>query len=303
MKNKIIPIILIVIFSLVLWGSVTLSEYYVETLKFPLEVVDQPKNYSSSYLSHKEVFIKFRARGSDLAKIILTGEHTFKISAHKRIGRFKVDLRNEIENNLWITSSLNIIEISPASVECEIDKTVKKVVPIKINVKINFAEGYDISSRILVEPAEIEISGPAIILQSISEIETDSITLDNVKEKTIAELSLKQINGIKFSTNKCRIEFDVQRIVERVFNDLFVEVINVPPKKQLNLYPDKISVILKGGINKLGRLPNDSIKVYVDYLMAVKSEENFIEPTVEIPNFTKLLDVKPQKLEFIIKEE
>jgi hypothetical protein len=113
---------------------------------------------------------------------------------------------------------------------------------------------------------------------------------------------LKSINCVNFSINKCKIEFDVQKIVERAFDDLFVEIRNVPPSKELNLYPGKVSVILRGGINRLGKLTNDSIKVYVDYWEAIRSEENMIEPVIEIPEFTKLLDVKPKKLEFVIKQ-
>jgi len=302
MKNKIIPITFIIIFSLILWGSVTLSEYYVEIITVPIELVDLPKNYSPSYLSNPEITLKVKAKGWELAKLILTGEHSFYVSAHHRIGKFKVDLRNEIENNLWLTSAFNVLEISPVIFEYEIDKTVTKKVSIKPNVKINFAENYDLVSDIILTPSEVDISGPASILQNVNYVETDSVVFNNVNEKIVYEINLKSINGVNFSINKCKIEFDVQKIVERAFDDLFVEIRNVPPSKELNLYPSKVSVILRGGINRLGKLTNDSIKVYVDYWDAIRSEENMIEPVVEIPEFTKLLDVKPKKLEFIIKQ-
>jgi len=268
----------------------------------PIELVDLPKNYSPSYLSNPEITLKVKAKGWELAKLILTGEHSFYVSAHHRIGKFKVDLRNEIENNLWLTSAFNVLEISPAIFEYEIDKTVTKKVSIKPNVKINFAENYDLVSDIILTPSEVDISGPASILQNVNYVETDSVVFNNVNEKIVYEINLKSINGVNFSINKCKIEFDVQKIVERAFDDLFVEIRNVPPSKELNLYPSKVSVILRGGINRLGKLTNDSIKVYVDYWDAIRSEENMIEPVVEIPEFTKLLDVKPKKLEFIIKQ-
>jgi hypothetical protein len=58
---------------------------------------------------------------------------------------------------------------------------------------------------------------------------------------------------------------------------------------------------LKGGINKLGKLINDSIKVYVDYWTALNAEEKTIEPVVEIPEFTEVVTEEPKKLEYIIK--
>jgi YbbR domain-containing protein len=161
MKNKIIPITFIIIFSLILWGSVTLSEYYVEIITVPVELIDLPQNYSPNYISDPEITLKVKAKGWELAKLILTGEHSFYVSAHHRIGKFRVDLRNEIENNLWLTSAFNVLEISPPIFEYEIDKTVTKKVSIKPNIKINFAENYDLVSDFVLTPSEVEISGPA----------------------------------------------------------------------------------------------------------------------------------------------
>ncbi|MCX7797311.1 MAG: CdaR family protein [Melioribacter sp.] len=302
MKRRIIPIIFVSVFSLILWGSVSLSEYYVETITIPVELVDLPRKYSPSYISSDVVMLKLKAKGWDLAKIFLTGEHTFKVSAHHKIGKFKAELRNEIENNTWITSAFTVLEISPTYIEYEIDKTVSKTVLIKPVVKINLEKEYDLVSKISVSPPEVEIRGPASILQYIDSVETDSVVFNNVNERKKVEINLRKINGISYSFEKCFIEFDVQKIVEREFHDLDVEIRNVPPSKELILFPSKVSVVIKGGINKLGKLTKDSIKVYVDYWAALKSEEDKIEPIVELPNFTTLLDIKPNKLEFVIKQ-
>ncbi|MEG8945853.1 CdaR family protein [Rosettibacter firmus] len=302
MKNKIIPIVFIILFSLILWGSVSLSDYYVETITVPIEIVDLPENYTPSYLSNNEVLLKLKARGWELAKLTLTSNNTFKVSVHHKIGKYKVNLRDELENNIWLSSLVTVLEINPPVISIEIDKTVTKKVRIKPNIKINFAKDYALVSDIIITPAEIEVSGPASILQFINEVETDSVVFNNVSEKIISEVNLKSIEGVTFSVTKCKVEFDVQKIVERAFDDLFVEVRNVPNSKQLILYPPKVSIVLRGGINKLGRLTNDSLKVYVDYWDAVMSEENVIQPKIEIPDYTELLDVKPNKLEFIIKQ-
>lgn len=302
MKKKIIPIILIILFSIILWGSVSLSDYYIETISFPIELTELPKNFSPSYISDKEVTLKLKAKGWDLAKLSLTNDYSFYISAHHRIGKYRVDLRNEIENNMWLTSSFSILEIIPPYIEYEIDKTFSKRVPIKQNFIIKFAEDYGLASDIIISPQEITILGPASILQNIDNVETDSTRFIDVNEKITTEVNIKPIEGVTFSANKCKVEFDVQKIVERSFDDIPVEIRNVPPSKGLNLFPSKVTVVLRGGISKLGRLTNDSIKVYVDFWSVLKNEEEMIEPTIEIPSFTELLDVKPKKLEYIIKQ-
>ena len=42
------------------------------------------------------------------------------------MGKFKVDLRNDIQNNNWLTSTYQVLEIVPAQVECVVDKKVSK---------------------------------------------------------------------------------------------------------------------------------------------------------------------------------
>jgi len=97
-------------------------------------------------------------------------------------------------------------------------------------------------------------------------------------------------------------ENTLQKIVDKSFDELPVEIRNVPPSKELILFPGKISVVLKGGISKLGRLTNDSVKAFVDFWEIQRHEEEQIEPIIEIPPFTTLVDIKPKKLEYIIKQ-
>jgi hypothetical protein len=93
----------------------------------------------------------------------------------------------------------------------------------------------------------------------------------------------------------------VQKIVERSFDGIVVETRNVPSFRELVLYPAKINVVLKGGISRLGKLTNDSLKAYVDFWTALKEENKTIEPQVECPQFTDYVGAQPKKLEYIIK--
>ena len=61
-------------------------------------------------------------------------------------------------------------------------------------------------------------------------------------------------------------------------------------------------MIIRGGISKLGKLTNDSLKAYVDYWRALKDESRSIEPIIEIPQFTTVVNTQPKKLEYIIKQ-
>lgn len=302
MKKKIIPISLIVLFSIVLWGSVSLSGEYITTVTVPIKLIDLPNNYTTGYISDKTVYLRVKSKGWDLAKITLGGDYEFNVSAHRKMGRRKIDLRNEIQNNGWLTSTFQVLEIVPSQVECDIDKIVSKEVYISGNFNIQYKEGYGTAAGVQLNPDKIKIYGPVSILQNIDSVKTEFKEFLNVSEPIDEELKLPDIEGIQYSRSVCTLQVDVQKIVDRSFENLLVEIRNVPPTKELILYPSKIDVVLKGGINTLGKLTNDSIKVYVDYWSVMRDEGQPVEPVIECPPFTEVIDVKPKKLEYIIKQ-
>jgi len=302
MKKKIIPISLIILFSIVLWGSVSLSGEYIATINVPIELVDLPNNYTTGYISNKDVYMRVKSKGWEIAKILLGTENKFDVSVHRKMGKRKIDLKDEIQNNGWLTSSVQVLEIVPSQVECDVDKIVSKNVAVTYNLDVKYKEGYGLASDIILSPSVVKIYGPYSVLQNIDTVETEYMELLEVNEPIDTEIKLKEIEGISYSSNTCNLQMDVQKIVDRSFEDIVVDIRNVPTSKELILYPSKISVVIKGGINNLGRLTNDSIKAYVDFWTVMRNEGEPIEPTIEYPSYSSLVDIKPRKLEYVIKQ-
>ncbi|MEW6507293.1 MAG: hypothetical protein AB1432_06050 [Bacteroidota bacterium] len=302
MKKKIIPIIVITFFSILMWGTISLSGEFTSTISVPVELIDLPKNYTKGAVSDKNVYLRLRAKGWDLAKLTITGNEEFLISAKRQSGKHRVSLRDELENNTWLTSSFRIIEIAPSTIQFEVDRIITKDVVVKANFLVNFKESFGIASEISITPNRIEISGSENQLRSIDTVFTELKEFDELSEPVNETLNLVKIDGIDYSTDKCKIEFDVQKIVDKSYDDIDVEIRNVPQSKELVLFPGKISVVLQGGINKLGKLTKDSISAYVDFWEVLRSEEEGIEPIIRIPSNTLLINVKPKKLEYVIKQ-
>lgn len=302
MKKKIITISLIAIFSIILWASVSLTDVYVTTIRVPVNFTDLPRNYSVGYSSVNEVYLQVKGRGWELAKLSLGRDAKFNVSVHRRIGKRKNDLKDFIEANAWLTSSFQVLEIAPSLIEFDVERTGSKRVKLIKNFKLEFKPGYGPASEIKINPEFVEIFGPANLLHKIDSIKTEYREFLNVSENVKIDLPIKTPDGISLTNQTSTIEFEVQKIVDKTFEDLPVETRSVPAAKELILYPGKINVVLRGGINILGRLTNDSIKAYVDFWNALREEDGTIEPTITIPQFTTLINTVPKKLEYIIKQ-
>lgn len=302
MKKKIITISFIALASIILWISVALSEEYIATVNVPVAFTDLPKNYSIGYSSTDEVYLQLKGSGWELAKLNFLSKELFNVSVHRRVGKHKNDINDFIQANPWLTKSFRVLEMVPNQIEYDVEKAGSKIVPLIKNFKIEFKEGYGPTTAIKIEPQTVEISGPVSLLQKIDSVKTVFKEFVNLSEDLKSEIPIESIEGITFAAKKCSIEFEVQKIVDKTFEELFVETHNVPATKELILYPAKINIVLRGGINNLGRLTNDSIKVFVDYWSALREENRAIEPTIQIPQFTSLVAAKPKTLEYIIKQ-
>lgn len=126
--------------------------------------------------------------------------------------------------------------------------------------------------------------------------------MTNISDDVDVKINLEKIDHVSIAEEKVRMKFAVQKIVDKSFEDITVEIRNVPSTKELTLFPSRVSVVLRGGINILGRLTNDSIKVYIDYWNIMRNQEEEIEPVIEFPSYTTLVDVRPKKLEYVIKQ-
>ncbi len=285
-----------------LWGAVSLSNEYVTTIQVPIKLIDLPRNYTSGYVSDKDVYLRVKSKGWEIAKIELGGESEFNVSVHNKIGKSKIDLRDEVQNNSWLTTAFQVLDVVPYQIECNVDKKVSKDVTVAGNFKIEYKDGFGSASEVQISPRTIKVFGPASVLQNLDTIKTEYHEFLNLSDPVNDEVKLEEISGLEYSQNSCNVQIEVQKIVDRSFNDLFVEIRNVPASKELILYPSKISIVLKGGINKLGKLTNDSVKAYVDYWDVMRNQGEPVEPVIEYPPFTTLVDVIPKKLEYVIKQ-
>lgn len=302
MKSKIISIVFITFFSIVLWVFVSFSGEFFTTLKFPVKVTGIPEGKSLSNQSAKEITLNLKGQGWQLAQLTFGRNPDFIVKANSSSGKQSLSLRNEIDANAWISSSLQVLEIEPDRIDLNVEPNTSKTVYIEPQIDMTFKSNYGLVSDIKLSPDSVKISGPESIIAKTEKVYTESKSFDGTDKIITETVALQKINFVTLSIENTNIEFDVQKIVDKTFENILVDIKNLPPSRQLLLFPAKINVVLRGGINILGKLNNDDIKAYVNYNQALYDTLGAIEPHIEFPEFTTVIDKKPRKLEYIIKQ-
>lgn len=301
-KNKIMAILSAFIFSVILWGSVSLSGDYFVTVVVPVQITNVPENYLADVVSSKEVLLRLKGEGWTLSSVSMGTDLEFKVSADFDSGRVFLNLNRSISDNDWLTSGIQVYDISPDTISARIDKISQKKLRIIPAYKLEFEPGYGLASEAKIIPDSILVYGTRRKLESLEAIPTVEKVFSGLERNSVETIELAQIDGLTYNIRNCTATFDVQKIVDKKFSKIDIEIFNVPEARDLLLFPNNVNITLRGGINVLGKMNNDVIRVLVDYSKVLSDTTGTISPDVKIPGNTTLVNTEPEKLKYIIKK-
>lgn len=302
MKKKINIIIVSVIFSIVLWVSISLSNLYYATIDVKLKVINLPEGYTTGSNLPDKISVKLKGRGWKLTAANIGSETEFFISAKNDSGWIKLNLNNSVIENPWLSSDVELISLYPDTVSFYVEQIIRKKLKIIPNVVVNYKTGFGLASPIYISPESVYVYGPASIISKNPQILTENNVYNNLDSKVIEKINLLERQGIKFENNDISIYLNVQRIVEKNFDNIPVLVKDIPKDRDVILLPNKVSLGVRGGIDYLGKILPEQFKFYVNYRDVVLDTLGSIVPKSEIPENLNLIYIKPANLNYIIKK-
>jgi len=301
-KKKFPLLIISIAFSVIIWGTISLSEEYYANVNVPLQVVGFPNGFSIGNEIPENITIKLRGIGWKLFAVNIGKEVTYKISVKGDSGFIQIKLMDHLTDNRWMLSELDIIDIVPNSLSFSIERRVTKKLPIVADLNLDYKVGYGLAKEVVLEPDSVLIDGPRSVVNSLTEIKTKEIKLSSLDKLIIKNVDFIYLPGTSYETKFVSVNLDIQRIVDKQFDDIDVEVLDVPPDRDVILLPNKISCNVRGGIEILGKLEKDQFRAFVYYRDVVLDTLGNVIPHIEHPANTTLKYIKPERLRYIIKK-
>ena len=302
MKKKIPIIAVAIVFSIILWGTISLSEDYYSNIEIPLKLTDFPNGYTISSEIPDQMTIKVKGAGWKLFSLNVGQDVSYNISVKNDSGYINVKLIDYLTDNRWVISELEVIDIIPGSISFLVERRTEKKVPVIANINLDFKAGYGIAKDIIVNPDSVLVNGPITVINSLTELQTKEIILSSLDKKTVENIGFIDLPGTIYGTDFVTVTFDIQRIVDKQFDDINVEVLDVPPDRDVVLLPNKVSFGVRGGIDILGKLEKNKFEAFVFYRHVVLDTLGNVIPQVRLPENTNLLYLKPERLRYIIKK-
>jgi hypothetical protein len=300
-RKKLYIFIAAVIFAIIFWGSISLSDSYYATIDVALKLVDFPKGYTTGSNLPDNVSIKLKGEGWKLVTLNIGAESEYRVSVESDSGLKYANLYNNLADNRWILSETEVIDIKPDTIAFFVERIVSKIVPVLVDLSLEFKPGYGLASDISVVPDSVIVSGPLSIMKDLKEISTIRKSMFSLDNKKVVNINLPNKTGISYNNNLIEVILDVQRIVDKQFDNIPVDVLDVPQDISVVLLPNTVGCSVRGGVNVLGNLYEDKFKAYLFYLDIVSDTLGSVIPHMELPENTSLLFIKPERVRYIIK--
>lgn len=301
-KGNLPIIVAATLLSIVLWVSISLSEQYYITINIPLKIINLPDGYSVGSNVPETISIRIKSHGWSILELQQIANPVFYASASNEPGKSKINLKSSLAENGWLSSEIQVLEISPETIQLNLDKTVTKYIKVQSEAAISFKEGYGLARPPVLVPDSIKIYATTKSLDRIDFVKTAAIQYDNIDESFSTKLQLTKVPGVEYETTSVECYFDVQKIVDHDFENIPVTVINVPPDRKVVLSPGQVTIGVKGGINVLAKLSNDNFKAVIDYKDILNDTLGVLAPSIILPSYVEKNYIKPEFVKPIIKK-
>ena len=153
----------------------------------------------------------------------------------------------------------------------------------------------------VINPSSVLLFGKKDILDSIINVTTNLLNVNDIYEDASYEVGLIIPNSVKSNTQSVLVKIDVDPFVEEVFSQ-DVEIRNLGKGYTMKIFPREVMVTLRIPKDKYQFLKFNSLNLYVDASKCI--DEKILSVNYDnLPNFIKIVRIYPNKLEYLLIKE
>ena len=309
-NKKLSTYALFLFISLSFWFLSMLSKQHETTLKVPLIYSNFPadKLVSAPFANFVEVRVK--APGFSILFYNLFNFSKLSLDIDKantkpnKVGSEVFWIMNTQRKSVVeiISSSMELIDISPERLIILLSNKEKKKVAIKLNQTISLKAEMWFANPVILIPDSIMIYGKKKQLDTIDFIYTEELLLTDVSESNSNKVSLSIPEQVQCKIKNIDVIIKVEPFVEQLI-EYKVQVKNLKKGYTIKLFPEEVQVTLRASKDKYSMLQTDFLTLKVDASL-ISNENSTLNVEVEnLPSFIKLQRVYPSRLEFLLIKE
>lgn len=305
-KKNVKTYFLFLIFTAFLWCALQFSKNYSKEINFSINYTKVDKDQFVKSNSDKEVNLTLEGNGFQLLKFFVFNK---KLDLDVRRAMSKSPQRSYftgpkmlsiIKESLGYTG--NVTFSSKDTLSVYFSTIINKSVPVKIKQSIELESGYIATEGVVSNQKNITVEGPEVLLDTLKFIETEELTLKNLKKNYEGNLSLnfkKMPRNLKIKQKSIAVSIEVDKITEEEFK-VPIEITHLKKNQRVQLFPKEVSVIFGVALKNYPKLKKSDFSVAVDMRNANPQSSKLALKLVKSPGLAYNVRLSEKEVQFIV---
>ena len=297
-----------------IWFLIKMTDDYVAEISIPIEFSNIPADKLLNNID-EEISVRIRANGSELFSLkYVSGPGDVNIN----LSQFDLKMSRYFEKYYILTSQLEpqleerfdfvhtLINISPDTIYLDLEDIISKSLPVKPDITISCKPQYMIYDSIISQPAEIMVSGPASVIDTLSYISTVQRTfskLDQNLEVSIPILIPVEHGKVNYSETEVELFIPVEQFTESTTEIPLIGKSEDSGILSIRTFPESVQLTYQVAIKDYQLVKPELFELSVSYDPQKDMDKTFLKVRVDkSPEFIRITRINPDKVEFIIQK-
>ena len=306
--KEIIIFIFFLLLSFVFWFMEVLQEDYEQRIVFPVRYKNVPVEWVLSEQTPKNISVLIKEKGANLLYYFWSPRFRsvdVSVSDLPRSSDSTLQISNRmLESELakQLMASASIISFQPREIVLLYDTLCNRLVPVAPQVSVAMRQGFQQSDSIIVSPSKALLYGSSRILETLKEVKTKPLTLDDVSTTKEMTAQLVLPPGVKAEIETVKVTIPVEEFTEKKIH-LPVQCLDIPANYVLRIFPSSVEVTCNVPLSQFRELTDDKIEIVIPFAGFTENQATGKIPVrlTRKPGYVTNHVVVPNELEFIIE--
>lgn len=300
-NRRFIGISTCVILSFFTWLMAKLSVRYTDRIPLKVVYTDIPPDVFVSPSSTQMIDVDIEGTGFTLFKYKSAKNKNLKLSINdlSNVGGNKYILPRSTFNYIdyTILPDVNLKTIYPDTLRIDLQEYAHKKVPVVLQMPIHTQIEHRLVG-LVISPDSLTLHALEHQLDTITGVYLNAPAREKVSKSFSETFHINNTETLRYDVNQIQVRAEVIRVSEQELLKE-IQVLNLPDKQQIMLFPKKIKIIASGNVEILKSLKETDIVIIADYL---DRQSNLLPLRVhKKPEGIKVKLIK-ESIEYLVKE-
>ncbi|MDE5424296.1 hypothetical protein L3073_18960 [Ancylomarina sp. DW003] len=273
-NRKLVIYMFFVGLATIFWFLNALSKEYTTTVNYPVSYSDFPSKKILSNELPSRLRLTVRAYGFDLLRYKLSFFQSINFPVNEytnnRLEKSDENIIRFSTNRMTsavaaqLSSAISVTHISPDTINFQFSSLIEKKLPVHFNSNLKFEPQFRLGGDVMLKPDSIWVIGAQSIVDSIKQIETETLELKKLNESTKKKLNFVKIEGLKFVEKKVEVELPVEQFTEAQ-KQVGLKILNLPDSVYMRLFPHQVKVSYLVGLKDYETISEEQFELEIDY--------------------------------------